>query len=160
MSVKGKSLSILTPMYDGNAKSNWISSFAQLILMLGSNGIPFSYNFVWNESLIPRGRNRLADRFLKNGKETHCVFIDADIGFEPTDIIAMLEHDDKDIIGVPASKKSLRWDRIQRTLRNNPGREYTNEEMARLGGDFVMNFVPFIGGTRQIYMDKYEEMRN
>jgi hypothetical protein len=112
VSLKGKSLYVLTPMYGGNLSMNYHDSFVQLVLLCQNLGIPFGWSNVFNESLISRARNRLTDSFMKTSANTHAIFIDADIGFNPQDIIDMLEMD-KDILGVPCSKKSLRWDRIQ-----------------------------------------------
>src|SRR6266851_2084354 len=112
MSLKGKSLYVLSPMYGGNLTLNYHNSFVQLMLACRDLGIEFGWTNTWNESLISRARNRMVDSFLKTSTNTHAIFIDADIGFDPRDVIAMLEMD-KDILGVPCSKKSIRWDRIQ-----------------------------------------------
>lgn len=155
--IQGKSIAVLTPMYGGMAAQNYIESFIKLMMTCGKYRIPFSYSFTYNESLITRGRNRLADEYMKNCSSTHAIFIDADIGFEPDDIIAMLEAD-RDIIGVPCSKKGIRWDRIQKALQRN-GRTFTNDELSRIGGDFVFNFEQF-AGTRNFKLNELQEMRN
>jgi len=49
----------------------------------------------------------LVDEFLRSGF-THLLFIDADIHFDPRDVIALLALD-KDVIGAPYPKKSIKW---------------------------------------------------
>ena len=157
MSIEGKSLAVLTPMYAGGCKCNYVQSFIKLMVACARNRVPFSHSFTSKESLITRGRNRLADEFLKNCAATHALFIDADVGFEANDILAMLEAD-LDIVGVPVSKQGIRWDRVQKACRQN-GRIFTNDEMSRLGGDFVFNYEQF-AGTREMKLNELQEMRN
>jgi hypothetical protein len=49
-----------------------------------------------NESLITRARNGMAYDFMQSDA-THLMFIDADITFDPKDIVRMIDAD-KDII--------------------------------------------------------------
>ncbi len=183
MSLRGKSLYILTPMYGGNLTINYHDSFVHLAYLCKELGVDFGWSSVYNESLISRARNRLADSFLKESSNTHACFIDADIGFDPRDIVAMLEMD-KDILGVPCSKKSIRWDRIQYAIarrvlewsHNNPspngfdpaglahqfktsGQAFTAEDLPRIGGDFVLNF-PSFEGEKTIQLDQPEPMKH
>jgi len=59
-----------------------------------------------NESLISRARNTLTAKFLNTEGSTHLMFIDADIGWEPWHLLALLNHD-KDVIGGLYPMKSL-----------------------------------------------------
>jgi hypothetical protein len=142
MSLKGKSLAVLTPMYGGMCAANYFMSCMELRVGLLKLGIPHPVGMVmnvFNESLIPRARNRLVDRFLKDTDFTHAIFIDADIGFNAEDILALLEMDE-DIVGATCSAKKIRWDRIQKVCRKNGrNRDYTDDELSRLGGNFVFN---------------------
>lgn len=141
VACRGKSLAVLTPMYGGGCTSNYYSACLSLQRILLMLGVPHDFVHVYNESLVTRARNRLVDTFLKNYKFSHAVFIDADIGFHPNDILALLEMD-KDIIGAVCSKKDIRWDRIQRACQkraSNGEKPLTGEEMALIGGNFVFN---------------------
>lgn len=158
MSVAGKSLMILTPMYGGICTCNYFESFIKLMIELMKNRVQFSHQFMYNESLIPRARNRMVDHFLKLNRLTHCLFVDADIGFDPLDVLAMLEVD-RDVVGAPCVKKSLRWDRVAAAVRANPERQFSDDELARLAGDYVLNFEPF-RGQKQMSMVEPQEMRN
>jgi hypothetical protein len=182
MSLKGKSLYVMTPMYGGNLTMNYHDSFVQLVAACAQLGVPFSWSNVFNESLVSRARNRLVDSFLKTSTHTHALFIDADIGFDPMDVITMLELD-KDIVGVPCSKKSIRWDRVQLAvarrafewmkhtkppgdmdpiaLADNFRRSQSAIDPAlfpRIAGDYVLNYHNF--ETKEfIHVDQPEEMR-
>jgi hypothetical protein len=159
MSIKGKSLHLLTPMYGGVNTVNYFDAFQKLVIAVQKYGIPFWYSNIWNESLVTRARNKLADTYLKEGEATHAVYIDADIGFDADELLSMLEREDEDIIVAPCSKKSVRWDRVQRMIRKNPGREYTGEELRRAGGDLVFNFEAF-EGERTWDLQKMWDLRN
>jgi hypothetical protein len=167
MSVKGKSLHVLTPMYGGMCTGNFLESFVNLVMTMSGTmplpggqriQLPFALTYSWNESLISRGRNRLVDAFLKNSECTHALMIDADIGFKPSDVLAMLEWD-KPVIAAPCAKKSLRWDRVQKAIRAHPERQFTNEEMEHIAADFVFNFERF-DGNRSIQLQEVQSMRN
>jgi hypothetical protein len=156
LGLKDKSLCILTPMYGGAAMDNFVGSFTQLAVLCTQIGVPFTWIFVRNESLIPRGRNRLVDGFLKQTESTHGIFIDADIGFDPRDVLGMMELD-RDIIGAACTKKSIRWDRVQRAIKG-ANREFTEDEISRIGGDFVMNFEMF-QGKRTLQLGELQDMK-
>jgi len=158
MSLKGKSLMVLTPMIDGAAAINYITSLIGLIFTATKAGIPISYHFVYKESLVTRARNRLVDNYMKTSTATHCVFIDADIGFEPLHVMAMLENE-FDIAGAPCTKKSIRWDRIQQAIKMNPEKEFSADELEKIGGDFVLNFEPY-SGTKRMELVEPQDMRN
>jgi len=180
MGLYGKSLYVLTPMYGGQLTVNYHHSYTALQVACQHLNIDMGSNNIYNESLISRARNRLVDAFLKETAHTHACFIDADIGFDPKDIISMLEMDEP-ILGVPCTKKSIRWDRIQIAIamraiewaRKNPqnGKEDLFEQSRRyleggtaipgpllpkIGGDFVMNM---LDSTQNIQLDRPEPMR-
>ena len=127
-------------MYGGVLVCNYFQSFLALMGEMSKAGVPFNYTYTFNESLITRARNRLVDEFMKNHETTHAVFIDADIGFEARDVMAMMEMD-VDIVGAPCTKKSFRWDRIQRAIRASK-KELTPQQIESIAGDFVFNYEP------------------
>jgi len=75
-----------------------------------ANGVKLSFEFLGNESLIPRGRSILAERAMRS-QATHLLFIDADIGFQPVSILRMLAYDAPVTAGIYA-KKGLNWNDI------------------------------------------------
>lgn len=160
MSIQDKSLLLLTPSVDHKFTGNYLMSFVNLLMCCINHRIPMSFYFVWNESHVSRARNRLADYYMKVRKETNCIMIDDDIGFEHMDIMAMLESD-KDVIGAPCVTKQIRWDNVQQAIQNNPGRQFTDAEMKLLAANYVLNFEPLPGGgTRTIDIREVQDMRN
>lgn len=128
---------IATPMYGGMACGMYLKSCLDLQTIFQQYGIPSRFSFIFNESLITRARNYLVDEFLRTDF-THLLFIDADIHFNPQDIIAMLALD-KDVIGAPYPKKALNWGNIAKAARNHP--ELDPKELENVVGDYVFNVV-------------------
>ncbi len=96
---------IATPMYGGNCTAGYASSMLNL-----SRVLPFEHNFVTNESLVTRARNMLAHSFLKS-ECTHLLFIDADVAFDASGVVKMIESG-KDLIGGLYAKKYINWARV------------------------------------------------
>jgi len=73
-------------------------------------GIDWTVETMTNESLISRARNTLSAKFLATKESTHLMFIDADIGWEPWHLLALLNHD-KDVIGglYPMKTIPVKW---------------------------------------------------
>jgi hypothetical protein len=69
-------------------------------------GIDWTVETMTNESLISRARNTLSAKFLHTEGSTHLMFIDADIGWEPWHLLALLNAD-KDVVGGLYPMKSL-----------------------------------------------------
>lgn len=132
-------LHVCTPMYGGLATGTYIESLIRLVNLTTLRNIHIAFTFIYNESLITRARNRCCDDFLKRTDDTHLLWIDADIGFKPEDVLMMLQAD-KDIIGAACVKKSLNWDRIKYLIHKN-GKEITPAELMAVSGDFVVHFL-------------------
>ena len=73
-------------------------------------GIAWTMETLVNESLISRGRNTLAAKFLSNKETTHLFFIDADIGFDPWHVLTVLNHNKDVVCGLyPMKSLPLQW---------------------------------------------------
>lgn len=136
--LKKKKLFVATPMYGGQCFGMYTKSALDLQGLCANYGVDVRFSFIFNESLITRARNYLVDEFLRSGF-THMLFIDSDIHFDPRDIIALLALD-KEIIGAPYPKKSIKWHAIKEAIVKNPNIEVG--ELEKLAGDFVFNPVP------------------
>jgi hypothetical protein len=79
--------------------------------MLSELSIKMEFVTITFESLIPRARNACACHFL-NSSCTHILFIDADIMFNPKDVIKMILHK-KHIVAGSYPKKALKFDLIK-----------------------------------------------
>jgi len=141
--LKKKSLFVATPMYGGQNHGMYMKACLDLQSICMQYGIPVKFSFLFNESLITRARNYLVDEFLDRSHCSHLLFIDSDVCFNPQDVIAMLALD-KDVIGGPYPKKSIKWRSIKRAIEKNP--QIDVGELEKLAGDFVFNPVK---GTAQ-----------
>lgn len=135
--LRTKRLMVATPMYGGQCTGMYMKSCLDLQTIFQQYGIPSRFSFIFNESLITRARNYLVDEFLRTDF-THLLFLDADIHFNPQDIIAMLALE-KEIIGAPYPKKSINWGNVAFAARKNP--DLDPKELETVVGDYVFNVV-------------------
>lgn len=143
-------LLVATPMYGGNCLGLYMKSCLDLQSLCTRYGIELRFSFLFNESLIPRARNYITDEFLRSGF-THMMFIDADIHFNPEDILALLAVD-KDVIGAPYSKKNINWKNIHAaSIKNKDNDKFTPGELESLVGEYVFNPIP---GTTQFNVNE------
>ena len=123
--LRQRKLFLATPMYGGSCAGMYAKSVADLSAMCAANGIELRSYFLFNESLIPRARNYCVDEFMRSGF-THFIFLDADIGFDPRDVLAMLalmsDDSEYDVMAAPYPKKCISWEKIK--LRSE---EHTSE---------------------------------
>jgi hypothetical protein len=102
---------ICTPMYNSQCTAQYTISMINLMTM-----IPYVKDlevvtlFALNESLIHKTRNLLVHSFLKSDC-THLLFIDADIGFKPDQIIKMMQSDSDIVCGI-YPKKKINWNYV------------------------------------------------
>lgn len=129
--LKGIKLMIGTPMYGGQCCSTYHFACCELMKLLTRLNIPVQNNILFNESLVQRGRNNIANTFLESDY-THLLFIDADIGFNPPDIISMLLCD-KGVVGAAYAKKSIHWDRALKAHEMG----VPDASLGHCSGDFV-----------------------
>ena len=115
---KQKSIFIATPMFGGQCNYMYMISLINLLNRLGQAGIPAMFEIAANESLITKARNILVEGFLKSNA-THLLFLDADLGFDPDDVMRMIQQD-KDIIGGQYAKKKINWEVVKNVVNMNP----------------------------------------
>lgn len=121
--VRTRRLCIATPMYGGQCHVDYAFSIAQLSALCAQIGIGLRFDFHCNESLVMRARNVTVDRFLRSD-DTHLMFIDADMGFEPRDVLFLLAMQDEDpardaydVLSAPYPRKRFAWDAIARAAK-------------------------------------------
>jgi hypothetical protein len=122
----------------------YTKSTADLATIATQYGMDIRFFYLFNESLITRARNYLVDEFLRS-PYTHLMFIDADIHFNPNDVLTLAALD-KGIIGAPYPKKVIAWEKV----RNAVDAGLADDDPTKLEeftGDFVFNPV---GGTTEI----------
>jgi hypothetical protein len=86
--LRKRKIFVATPMYGGMCTGQYCKSSADLAILSSKYGMDVRFFYLYNESLITRARNYLVDEFLRSDC-THLMFIDADIGFDPDDVIAL-----------------------------------------------------------------------
>jgi len=131
-------LFIATPMYGGMCTGFYTQSMLQLPKLASEKGVDLAFSFMFNESLIQRARNGLVHAFLNKSECTHLMFIDADIRFNPADILTMLEAD-KDIICGIYPKKEINWQGVKRAQEAG----YDVDTWKHFTGSMVVNLVDY-----------------
>jgi hypothetical protein len=76
-------------------------------------GVECQFTVQSGESLIQRARNRMVSEFMRSGY-THLFFIDADIQFNPADVLEMLKLSDKEVICGAYPRKHIQWDEVRK----------------------------------------------
>ena len=95
---------IATPCYGGMVFEPHFVSCLQAREYLWANGVEHTWLTTRNESLITRGRNTSAVRFLQSGFD-RLLFIDADMDYEPEDIGKLWAMDADIAVGIYRMKK-------------------------------------------------------
>jgi hypothetical protein len=147
-------LLILTPAYDGTITCAYLHSFIRTRDICASNGVNVGVAFLEKESLVQRARNTLVARFLALEEFTHMLFIDADITWEPEDVLKMLKAN-KEVICGAYPKKDLRFEKMndliaKMGLQNKP--ELTHSDVSNLRSclpNYALNFEHRDDGTIQ-----------
>ena len=124
---------IATPMYGGMCYGSYAQSLARLVAVFMTNGVTSRYGSTSSEALVTRARDMLADDFIQSDC-THLMFIDADIGFDATDILSMLAAD-KDIICGLYPRKQIEWSQVAQAAREG----IAPENLHAYSGTFPVN---------------------
>jgi hypothetical protein len=93
-------LTIGIPCYGGLVTQRYMESVCNLLQYGSSIDLAISVEMIGYESLITRGRNTIVSKFLDSPTATHLMFIDADIGFTPDQVMRLLEFDQMVVAGM------------------------------------------------------------
>lgn len=124
-----------TPMYGGMCYGAYANSCINLVSTLNNVGIGVLFYYYYNDALVTRARNTIVDQFLKTDC-THLLFIDADIQFNPQDVISILSLKE-DIIGGLYAKKMINWNKVAQVIKDVPN--INPNDIERFAGDGVLN---------------------
>jgi hypothetical protein len=102
---------LLTPTYGSVVFVNYMTCMINTLKVLDRFGFKAVLEFCKNDSLVSRARNNLVAKAMTNPLTTHIMFIDADITWDPTDIIKLVLSD-KSLIGGVYPLKNYNWDGI------------------------------------------------
>jgi hypothetical protein len=105
------SLTIGTPCFGGQVSWLYAISLLKLQKAFTQRGWHINYLVQAGDALVTRARQTIVCHFLENASATHLLFIDADIGFEPEQVIRLLEFD-ADVTAAVYPVKQINWDRI------------------------------------------------
>lgn len=129
---KTRHIFIGTPAYGGLFHVNYVNSLLALRDCCYRYGVMCTTNFMYNESLITRARNKIADEFMEKQECTDFFWIDADIGFNPFDILTLTMYDE-DVISLPCVRKNLRLDRVMAAAKKDYNQEFASAFAANPG---------------------------
>lgn len=135
--LRNKHIFIATPCYGGQIGEPYFRSMMRLAILCNKYDIQFTVSTLANESLITRGRNTLVSFFMEHPEATHLFFIDADIEFDPNDLLRMVAYDRPITVGA-YPKKAINWNSIIDASRRNE--EETAETIEGHSSNYVVNF--------------------
>lgn len=116
--------------YNHTCNTEYMMSILKLLNTAKDTGLNMSFYPIFFESLVSRARNAAVAHFLEDKENTHLLFIDSDIIFEPEDVFKLLQAEKEVVAGI-YPKKYIVWDR----LKNNPEAERVDFPM---GGTLTM----------------------
>ena len=155
--LRKRKIFVATPMYGGQCAGIYTKSSTELATMAAQYGVDVRFYYLFNESLITRARNYLADEFLRSDC-THMMFIDSDIGFDPNFVLSMAamasDDSDYDVLCGPYPKKTIAWEKIAKAVDKGFADDNPNALEAFVG-DYVFNPVP---GTTEIKLNEPVEV--
>lgn len=115
------SIMLAIPMFGGICHGDFTLSLVRSVQTLTRAGFDVSIEVMMGDSLVPRARNNLAQRFLASGKDM-LMFLDADIVFGDFDIIKLIVAG-KDLVAATYPRKRLNLDAYKQAilkLKDNP----------------------------------------
>ena len=136
--LRQKHIFIATPCYGGQLGEPYFRSMMRLAILCNKYNLKYTVSTLANESLVTRGRNTLTSFFMENKDATHLFFIDADIEFNPEDILRMVAYDKPIVVGA-YPKKAINWDSILGAARAD-GLQETAETIEGHSSNYVVNF--------------------
>ena len=114
---------IATPCFGGQISVLFAASLFKLQALARTyRGLTLKILFKDGDALITRARASLVSQFLDDPDATHLLFIDADIGFEPDQVLRLIECG-ADMCAAAYPIKRIDWDKVKTTIeagRPNP----------------------------------------
>jgi len=135
--LRQKHIFIATPCYGGQIGEPYFRSMMRFAILCNKYNIKYTISTLANESLVTRGRNTLTSFFMENKDATHLFFIDADIEFNPEDILRMVAYNKPVIVGA-YPKKAINWTSIINAARAEDLE--TAETIEGHSSNYVVNF--------------------
>jgi hypothetical protein len=104
------SILICLPCYGGNVSDKTVNGLFNLGKLMVRQNVDHGILTVANESLISKGRSKMANFFINNTDYEYLFFLDSDVGFEAEDVLKLLKHK-RDIVSAAYPMKTipLQW---------------------------------------------------
>jgi hypothetical protein len=113
-------LVIATPCFGGQVSSVYASSiFALQRELRATSNVNLTVHMRDGDALITRARANLVALFLSDPTATHFLFVDADIGFTPSQVFRLIESGGDVVAGIYPIKR-VNWDKARQAI--NGGR--------------------------------------
>jgi len=109
---KPRRLIVATPAHNGYHDS-YLGSILGLTTLCAERGMPLTTHRLLGHSSIPHARTTMMRDFLYKTDGTHLIFIDSDIGFDPQDVLDMVDLD-LPIVGAVCCQKRYDWEAIEK----------------------------------------------
>ena len=104
------SVLIAVPCYGGVVSDKTSTALFNLGKLLVRSNVEHGLLTLANESLISRGRSRMANFFINNTEFEYLFFLDSDVGFDATELLKLLSHKREIVCGAyPMKTIPLRW---------------------------------------------------
>jgi hypothetical protein len=125
-------LVIATPCFGGQVASIYASSiFALQSAVRARSNIGLKVHLRDGDALITRARANLVTLFLDDPDATHLLFVDADIGFTPSQVFRLIESGADVVAGVYPIKR-VNWSKAKRAM------EAGRPDLAAASLDYVL----------------------
>ena len=104
------SILIGMPCYGGVVSDKTTNSLFNLAKLFVRNNVDHGILTMANESLISRGRSRIANFFINNTEFEYLFFLDSDVGFDANDVLKLLNYNEEMVCGAyPMKTIPLQW---------------------------------------------------
>lgn len=100
-----------TPCYGGVVTQDYAMSLLRLSTMAPAAGFDVAVVMLGNDALITRARSSIVGKFLDSPSATHLLFADADITFQPEQVVRMLKFD-RDFVAGLYPAKVIDWQQL------------------------------------------------
>ena len=147
------SVVIGTPSLHGDFCGSYVGSLMATVVALAQAGIGVDWAYLPGCPVLSSARAELAARFLKSAS-THLLFVDADHGWSPNDVLRLLSHDASFVAATYARWQGGDFD-IAGDLQMDPNRP----GVARIGGAVGLGFALLTRGLFEQMARSYPERR-
>lgn len=157
--LRERRLFLATPMYGGQAHAEYVKSLCDLTGWCARQDVGLRTYFVSGEALLPMTRARMVAEFMRSDC-THLLFVDADIGFDPLDAVALLAlasaESPYDVLAGPFPRKEIAWAQVVRAVESGAIGENPSDA-ERFAHTYAFNPLP--GQTAAVRLDAPVEVQ-